>query len=429
MASSGFGSKLPRFGAVVVGDEPAGLWLLGRLAEARPFGDAPLLWISFAEPEPLAVPFFWGPRWGITVDGPWSAELRTPKRAFRWTERAVRERFPTVPPTVDLKRPEDRDVVGAGGSAKELERAVRELLDTSSDFSLVAKMVARAAFRARRPSPERAGLAALLWTELAWWRPAMGVPDTVDRWVFEHFPTVTTHTRSGDLHRFQLSNGAELETRLCVLNANERLLDRFFGPVGGVEKMLGYAAPRAPIASTSVTMTVAPGTVPAALSPLVVVADTETFPEEDRELWSMAVGSDMCTLRVDVATPPLVTDGTVADASRRTLERMRAMFPGFDRSVRAMTPTAPSELCDDLTHRVACQDAFEAKLQARYDQAAFRREGSVAGVEPLLPSFRCDLPYPLGTLLGAQEVLEKVTERKPRSSSRRTEAAPPEARP
>lgn len=411
---------------MVVGDEPAGLWLLARLAEARPFGDAPLLWISFAEPEPLAVPFFWGPRWGISVDGPWSAEFRTPKRAFRWSDRAVRERFPTVPSTVELKRPEDRTAGLVGGLGREVERAARALVAESTDFALVAKMVARASFRARRPSPERAGMAALLWTELAWWRPAAAVPDAVQRWEFDHFPTVTAHARTGEQHRLRVSSDTELETRLLVLNANERLLQRFFGPVGGLEKLLGYAAPEAPIALAPVHFEVSRGTVPSALSPLVVVAETETFPDEDREIWTMSANERMTSLRVDVATSPLVTDGTVLDVTKRALSRMRDVFPSFDRSVKSMRPLAPSETCDDPTVLVGRQDAFEASLAGRYEQAAFRREGTVAGIEPLLPSFRCDLPYPLGTLLGAQEVLEKISERKRRRTSETT-ARPPEA--
>lgn len=424
--SGGFASKLPRYGAVVVGDEPAGLWLLAHLARERPFGDAPLLWISFADPAPTAVPFFWGPRWGITVEGPWSAELRTPKRAFRWTERAVRERFPKLPSTVELKRPEDRTAPERSTTTRELERAVREALADSPDFALVTRMIARAAFRARRPAPETAAVAALLWTELAWWRPAAAVPDAVHRWVFEHFPSVAAQVRSGDLHRWRLSNGAELESRLCILNADERLLDRFFRSVGGLSSMLGYVGPRAPIASASIDVQLAERTLPQALSPLVVLAETETFPDEDREIWSMTLGSNMRSLRVDVATSPLVTDGSIADASMEALVRLRKLFPGFEQSVTGMSPNFPSESCDDPVQRVARQDAFECRSVGRYAEASFRREGTVAGIEPLLPSFRCDLPYPLGTLLGAREVLEKVSERRPRAAGRR-EAPPPEA--
>lgn len=422
---SGFGQRLPRFGAVVIGDEPAGLWLLAHLAGERPLGDAPLLWISFLEPGPVVVPFFWGPRWGLTVEGPWSAELRTPRRAFRWTERAVRERFPSLPSTVELKRPEERTDLGSTPAEKEVSRAVRELLDASPDFTLVSRLVARAAFRARRPGPEVAGVAALLWTELAWWRPAAAVPESVQRWTFGNFPTATAHVRSGDLHRLRFSNGAELESSLCVLNADERLLDRFFRGVGGLDAVLGYAAPRASIATVPVDVGVAERVLPRALSPLVVLADTEVFPDEDREVWTMSVNADMRCLRVDVATSPLVTDGSVGDAARLVLSRLRNVFPDFDRSVRSMSPTLSAEMCDEPEARRARIDDFECRLQGRYAAASFRREGTMTGIEPLLPSFRCDLPYPLGTLLAARDVLEKVSERRPR---RRTTAStlPPE---
>lgn len=89
---------LDEFQCVVLGDEPAGLWILRRLRELAP--EARLGWVSYEQiPPPVCVPVSLARPFRLKELGPsWSAEIVTPSRTLPWSAEALRAAFPELPP-------------------------------------------------------------------------------------------------------------------------------------------------------------------------------------------------------------------------------------------------------------------------------------------------------------------------------------------
>ena len=98
------------FDCVIIGDEPAGLWLLQkylslhRQLEQDSHPKAPKLktprlgWIRFSRvTSAVALPVAAARAFGIEVVKPWSAEIVTPDKTMTWQPSTISERFPELP--------------------------------------------------------------------------------------------------------------------------------------------------------------------------------------------------------------------------------------------------------------------------------------------------------------------------------------------
>lgn len=166
------------FQAVILGDEPAGLWLARRLQQLdaqRPAGTAPMriAWISFSDsPERVCVPRAAALPFGLSVGDPWSPELVTPRRSLPWEESSLTHLYPDWParcldpnPIQSLFEPRSQQLA----VSRHLLRAHPELLSYASGLW---KFLGRTSHL----QPEMLVLGSLLATELTWWDAASEVP-------------------------------------------------------------------------------------------------------------------------------------------------------------------------------------------------------------------------------------------------------------
>src|SRR5690349_17248665 len=92
---------MEEFDYVILGDEPAGLWLARRLTEHLADAAVPprIAWVSFeANHQPIPFPKKLADSFGLTSQDVWSAEVVTPERAMPWEDAALKAAFPELTP-------------------------------------------------------------------------------------------------------------------------------------------------------------------------------------------------------------------------------------------------------------------------------------------------------------------------------------------
>ncbi len=419
---------LDEFHCVVVGAEPAGLWLLKRLAGATDENGKPLqcAWIRH-EAAPLVTPIatIAAKEFGLTVGEPWHAELVTRRRNLVWKQSAIETAFPGLPDSL-WERPGPGFALARPGALS----AHRKALEKHPELLGFASGLWKALGRTPQLQPEVVLWSTLLATELALWDPGAEVPEGVTVIEASEFANPLEEVKSvsqGSLS-LKFKEMKPIVAKHWVLNLPFHSFSRLSAQSDGLSRLLTtefeVAANRT---LYRFQLEAAGSAVPLAVPPLAVAFDAETIPDWDTEIWPFRLDryDDTVLLELVASAPPGVPLDAVLERFRGGMRSLGRLFPFLPGAVRAFSAPLSLESCYDEAARNAVSLSLEQSSIELYAHTSLHTATRHKSLSALFPSVYCSLPYPLGPLVAAQRLVPELLGKPKKKVEAPAEASPP----
>lgn len=423
---------LDEFHCVVVGNEPAGLWLLKRLAGAMGENGKPLpcAWIRLAGPRaPVPFPTAAAAELGIELGTPWHAELVTRRRNLVWSRAGLQAAFPGLPEDLWEKKPSALAAPRGGGL-----NAHRKALQKHPELLGFATGLWKALGRTPQLQPEMLLWSALTALEMGTWSPEAALPDTVtivDGSEWEN-PLEELKTVSNGALSLKFRDLKPIVARHWVLNTPYGSFRRLSSESDALKKLLtteeevgaNRALYRLRIEAES-------RAVPPIVPPLAISFDADSIPDWDTEVWPFfhSPGVNGGTfLDLIASAPPGAPPGApleaVLDRFRTGLKGLNRLFPFLPHSIRTLSVPLNVETCSDDESRSAVAQYLEQTAVELYANTSLHTATRHKSLTVLFPSLHCGLPYPLGPLSAARRLASDIIG-KPKDKSKSRETQPP----
>jgi hypothetical protein len=401
--------SLEEFHYVVVGDEPAGLWLLSALDKAlREVGEEPrLAWASLSpEPKPCVLPTLLGPAFGIKPSAPWSADLVTPKGTFSWSSRELSERFPELGPLESTAQGLDALVSPSSVDVGSVRNAIRQHPELIGYAQALWKMLGRS----ETLNPESLVHFSRFFTSLQWWSPEKDLPSSVERIFLSPFEnpieSVQDSARSATVLHWR--HYGEVLSRHWIWNSDLRTLSELVSKCEPLRKQLLFDWEPAKLrALFPFPLMVEPEAIPLPVPPLTLIFDTDLIPDPTSEIWPVTLRSTgtLRELTLWASGPALNSLENGADEFRRGMQRLQTLFPFLPQKL-ANTPFALGlDTCIADSERKRVTELLQASSQEQYRLTNASTETRSSRMTKLLPSLGCHLPYPIGALIKAKSLV------------------------
>lgn len=418
---------LTEFSYVVLGDEPAGLWLLRRLAELLPAGER-LLWIRFDETlAPVAVPPALARSFKLALGESWSPEILTPTSALRWRADEIARRFPELSarvsepgPGIPQPRLTRHDVLPQPRLTRHEMHAVRSALRNHPELLAFAQGVWRRLGRSYNLHAETLVSGALFCAELAWWEPQRELPERVEQLrisprdnAVEAMKTLRDGALELGFHGIEPVVG-----RRWILNSPwHRLLALSRRHPDLVASLNVSEDLRAREALCALRVTVRADALPIALQPLTIRFDTDEIPDLAREVWPIELlpappGAATRELALWATVPRELSLDAALDALGQSLGRLNGLVPFVAEGIEALSVPLSMDSCFTDEQRGEALDTLERSYVELHDYTSLQTQTRLPGLKALLPSHYCNLPHPIGPLHAARRLLEDLVGRK-----------------
>lgn len=403
---------LDEFHCVVVGNEPAGLWLLRRLAGATDESGKPLqcAWIRMTpDPQAIPIPTCAAPEFGISLTGPWHAELVTRRRNLEWKPDAIQAAFPGLP-----KALWEKPVSGPGFLARPgALGAHRKALEKHPELLSFASGIWKALGRTPHLQPEVLLWSSLLATELGLWTPTDGLGENLTVIRASEWENPLEETKSAPQGSLSLKfrDLKPIVARHWVLNLPFRSFRRLSAKSDGLSRWLTTDAEVGANRALYRFRIKAEGTaIPAAVPPMAVAFDAEVIPDWDTELWPFRVDRDGETAWIELtaSAPPGVPLDAVLDRFRDGMRSLGRLFPFLESSVQSFSAPLSLDSCYDEEARAGVAQALEDQSIELYANTSLHAVTRHKSLTALFPSLHCGLPYPLGPLSVARRVATEI---------------------
>lgn len=418
---------MEEFDFLIIGNEPAGLWLARRLREELASETpAPRIgWVDFGPapecffPDKVASLFQLPPADPATLFSP---AIVSPERTLSWREETLSEFFPELPSSLLGSYAPKAPLAPTSAEMSSLRYALRghpELLPLSAGLW-------KRLGRAPNLHPETILAATLLCTKLRVWHPTEDLPSSIDAFRLDPVTNPLTGmkaSRGGEI-ALQFQGLPPLLSRKWILNLPFHLLRRLTQNTPELAALL-HASPamRCHTGLFGLELEVAPGGIPANLSPLTTVLETESIPDLDEEVWPLQLRSkgDKTALTLWATAPQEVSLESTLDQFRKGLGRLNHLFPFLADSIDSLSVPLGMESCFDDETRAAAYDLLEARHWECYQAVSFQTQSRSTALDTFFPFLNCHLPYPVGPMVTAQQWLTEVV----RSRKRRKKPSVP----
>lgn len=394
---------------VVLGDEPAGVWLLhethARLTRA---GRQPrLLWLSLrrGSDHPVCLPAFVAKEMNVLGDKkPWAPGIATPKRHFLWASHDLKHEFPHLPDRLVADEP-----VPTG--FPELRHrdwsALRFAIRQHPELLSFAGGVLRFLGRSPKLQPETLVASALACRDLVWWNPYEELPPSVER--------RSISSQANAISELKIARDGLVDVTLLGLDriqANRWVLNCSWALWTAIawrcESFLDLIPIRDDLRSgrslIPVDLVVESSAVPIAMTGLTAVFDTEEIPDTQREVYFVenhpAAGKHR-RLRLWVSADHRLSLEAATDDLATGIGKLKKLLPPLEQRTLSTSVPLFLETCHSDEMRRDYLESFESELIESYDLASIRAHTRHPNVAALAPSLQCHLPYPLGPLRNA----------------------------
>lgn len=418
---------LDEFHCVVVGNEPAGLWLLSRLAGATNEEGKPLncAWIRLAsDPQTIAVPTLAASEFGLALGAPWHAELVTRRRNLEWKPEAIQAAFPGLPDGLW-----EKPAPGSGFAVKPgTFNSHRKALQKHPELLGFASGLWKALGRTPYLQPEVLLWSTLLATEMALWNPLEKLPEnlTVIRATDLENPLEEAKSVDKGALSLKFREMKPIVARHWVLNLPFQAFGRLSAQSDGLTKWLTTNEEVAANRSLyRFRVKTSASSIPTAVPALVVAFDAEVIPDWDTELWPFHVerSGDTATLELLASAPPGVPLDAVLERFRGGMKSLGRLFPFMPGSVQGFSAPLSLESCYDDEARTAVSASLELDSIELYAHTSLHTATRHKSLTALFPSVHCGLPYPLGPLTAAKRIASDILG-KPKKTETKAETAP-----
>lgn len=405
----------PELDLLVVGNEPAGLWLLREYHKLAP-SEAKVGWLKIDEPIP-AIPLTSSiaQSFNIETDPTYSAEIVTQSNLFRWSREKVSGRF---------KRLEKMMNPSVQGPSLKEREALREAIAREPELLTLAQAIWKRFGRCRRVTPEATVWAALQALEIGDWRPdtlaqnisglhVMLLNDTNTLNSIEEVPHPKPEIR-GKIFSLTLASGEKFFAKSIALNLNLRQLKQHV-----LAPTLQDWAPTSddilsPFSHYPITLKLENYRLPYNVQRLNLLLDQAILPEPDREIWPMDQNwqNHLQTITLWATERTDFSFESMRDSLGKALSRLQRLFPDAMKQITHQSVPLGVDSCYSDPQRAEVIRSIEKSRLELYSLSLLHVRTRKKGLYSLLPALHCTLPYPLGTLTGAREILTELLSRK-----------------
>ncbi len=403
------------FQCVVVGSEPAGLWLLPGLKKVFDEfeGGSRLAHVPLSTETPrCAVPAIVAKHFNLNVSAEWSPELICPGKTFRWDSRALNG-LPPVAHEASI------DTLLNPGKA-DLQSIQRALVQDPKWLGY-ASGLHQFLGRSQSLSAEMLVHFSRYYSQLHWWEPLQELTGVG----VESFPQISAHS---SLEGFQAKKGGlairfegvgEIVSRRWVFNLSFRGLQDLCRKcpeflrilnVPSISVFLGALYPlRLRVQNTA---------VPCPVAPLNLIFDTDVVPEMGTEIWPFTLTRNPSESEITlwVSGPGLTNLETVLEGFRAGMGRLNKLFPFLGSSVLETSSPLDMSTCFGEAERAGVLADLERRSFEVYRKTAFHTATRSPFVSILMPDFGCHLPHPVGGLQAARLLIAAWTPKKKKTS-------------
>lgn len=412
----------PKFDLLVLGNEPAGLWLLREFTQLYPHSlteqklpitTPELGWLrlnkkipSVLMSKPIAHHF------GIEPHDFFSVEIASRDRLFRWSPEKVLSFFSDLPDSLT-----ERFLQSLAGPSGKERKAISLALIRQPDLLTYAQSLWKQIGRSRKVTPEMTIWAALQSLELFHFNPEGLVSSLSHLQTYslsEQQEWVSIEQTPEKLFKITLSSGPCLFTKSLVLNltVNELL------NLSAKNPLLDWSQISKNILSRyfhyPLTLELENYRLPHNIQPVTIILDEEVLPEPDTEMWPLTLSSHLTGQAVTIWVTHRANfsyEG-LTEALGKALGRFQHHFPEALKNLKHISIPLGVESCHGDEQRQSIIKQIEIDAKELYGVSLLHVQTRKKGLYSLLPALRCDLPYPLGTLQGAQEILKECFNKK-----------------
>ncbi len=421
--------KIPQeLDLLVIGNEPAGLWLLREYERLFPSfatqkkweRKIPRMgWLKIDKPsQTIAVGKPVSHFFSLSADSWFSAEMASSKRLFKWSPENVFNVFSSLPQDLKLRLSQNP----SPPNSKE-RKLIQAALTQQPELLTYAQAIWKLMGRCRKITPEMKVWAALQSMELSRWNPEnlVGSVSTLTTWPLviqgskiksERVKSLEPSSKS-KVFQYTLPSGESITAKNVVLNLTVKELLAFAD-----EPLLEDSNIDRSILSRwsyyPLELQFQHFRLPRNVQPLTLFLDEEVLPEPDREIWPMTSSFNEDRQKVILWTTERAEFSleSLTDSFKQALKRFYFHFPEALEDLHSQSTSLGVDTCFSEEQRSSMIDTLEESAQELYELSLIHPKTRQRGLYSLLPALRCTLPYPLGTLTAASELLKELFNKK-----------------
>ena len=407
---------MEEFDFLIVGNEPTGLWLAKRLTETLA-GEVPRPRIGWLDLGSAPVTFFpekLASLFQIPEGNSFSPEIVSPERTLPWREDQLTEVFPELPQSLLGSYAPKFPLHLTSAEKSALHYALR----TRPELLPLSAGIWKRLGRAPNLQPETILAASLYCTRLKEWQPSQDLPSEVE--VFrlnplQNFLQGLKSSRTGDLS-LQFQGLPPLLSKRWILNLPFHVLTSLTSQVPEFMSLLhGHPSMRSHLGLFALDLEVKSEALPARLSPLTILLETETIPDLDEEIWPVEARPSTHSnrgLTLWATAPQDISLEATFDQFRKGMGCLQRLFPFLSDSLVSLSVPLDMESCFDAATREQTYRQLEACQWESYQSVSFQIQSRSPSLDAFFPYLNCHLPYPVGPLCAARTWLEELVKKR-----------------
>lgn len=375
------------------------MWLLSALH--REFEERsenhPLGWISLSQnPGRYVIPCALASEFRLPEAAAWAPEILTPKSCFGWSD----------------PLPGSADFAQLLTPSKERKNALRALLAQRPEVIGYAQGLWKAWGSTSDLSVETLTHYSSYFANVQTWEPETQLPQGLQ--VFqsdEVLHPVESFSLRGDQLSIRFAGQPEITSRHWVFNADLRTLRHLVSKCPPFAGLLNLPREdRGLQALYPLRIVTRSEAIPAPVRQWSIAFDSALIPDARTEVWPFSMQrleNDLAELCFWVQAPAEVSLEALSDQARQALGRAYRLFPFLERAVVELPFSMGMDTCHEPQERRLASDALQKCSREIYSHTALRPDTRTACASLLTPQLGCQLPYPLGGLLEARQLLRK----------------------
>ncbi len=402
------------FDYLVLGDEPAGLWLLSELDRLYESHGSVCRggWITKdPKPAPRMVSVSHAKDYGIKCDAPFHLDLVTGEESFPLKADALISRYPRLAPQL-FEKPSGHTNSLAAESLKHHP----QLLNFAKGYWK---------FFGRAPSlaPERLLQTACEGSELGWWNPPAEFSENtvpIDVSQPEKHITHLFFSKRG-MVSLQLADETTLLTRCLIINTSLHDLEALAKPIAHLHTNLDlepaslFETALYPFQIDAKPLSVSQGT-----PPLFVFFEQSQAVDTHAHIWPVECQRlpDRAQLRLWASWSRALCLDTVLGRFRDGLRHLSQLFPFLDEQTLRYSLPLDASSCALDEERAKWFETLSELAVEKYSLTRIHTHTRRPNLHYLAPSLHCELPYPFGPLSAARSLLSALASQKKWPKSR-----------
>ncbi len=390
------------FDCVVVGDEIAAVWLLRQYVELakkeKGASEVRVGWIRLRpSARPIAIPHFLREKLGLEAKPFFSPEVRTPRHDYPWSPSRILERYGFQPPAWGPLTASEASQI------RYCYQRFPEVFDVGA--ALWARFGKSAALSTEKLVESAFRLSQLSWVPLEELAP----PQTT---ILNYPPSETPlkkimRLKTGEIS-FEFAEDQPIMSRHWIL-ANSYLEHLQWKAEGfDVAQYLGIGITPPSHGFLEFRLDVDNAALSPRQAPITLWSDADQIPDAVREVWPIELQrmSGNTSRLIAQAPVPFPFDvDTALSQMREAIKRITRLIPWLPECLRSVEFPMGIESCHSQEARAEIESRLWQNLHERYALSSLEVRTRHRGIYVLPASYHSELPYPLGTLRGAKEIL------------------------